>query len=291
MLIQKPIMFRPILALLILDLLQFRYANAASNYNYNVYNYDMAPTFTPDGRLLQVEYASVASELSTPILAVQADESTVILMTIKNSNSPQNRIIVMPVRGDGKRQEPPRMCVAMSGVLADSLCLIQVGLKEASEQYRLYRSPMTVLQLATAMANACQSHSFGGGIRPFGCTLLTCGFSNTGHFNMYQIDPSGAMVEATEADASKPCIRWVVGGSSMVQRKIRKRLDSSLSKFTNESAITDLIASAGKVLLKETLKEKGKGEGSLGFRTLEVVVINRKLGCYRLSNAQISSTM
>jgi len=272
--------------------LPFQYANASANYNYNVYNYDMAPTFTPDGRLLQVEYASVASELSAPVLVVQANDSTLILMTIKNSNSPQNRIIIVPVRGDGKRQEASRMCVAMSGVLADSLCLIQVGLKEASEQYRLCRSPMTVLQLATAMANACQSHSFGGGIRPFGCTLLTCGFSSTGHFNMYQIDPSGAMMEARGADSSKPCIQWVVGGSSTVQRKVRKRLHSSLSKFTKDSSIAELLAFAGKVLLKESLKESGNGDGTSGsLGSLEIVVINRKLGCYRLSNSQISALM
>jgi 20S proteasome alpha/beta subunit len=256
----------------------------------------MAPTFTPDGRLLQVEYASVASELSAPILALQVDENTLILMTVKSKNTPQNRIVILPVRGDGKHPESSRMCVAMSGVLADSLCLIQVGLKEASEHYRLYHSPMTVLQFATAMANACQSHSFGGGIRPFGCTLLTCGFSSTGLLAMYQTDPSGALVESRASDVplSTPCIRWVVGGSSAVQRKVRKRLDSSLSKFKKVVSISELLVSAGKVLVKETQKQVGDGgttDGAQDSTTLEVVVINRKLGCYRLSNTQIHSIM
>jgi 20S proteasome subunit alpha 2 len=275
-------------------LLQF--PNALASTNYNVYNYDVAPTFTPDGRLLQVEYASVASELSAPLLAIQAEDETLILMTVKNVNTPQNRIVIVPVHSDGKRQEASRICVAMSGVLADSIALIQVGLKETSEQYRRYRTPMSVLQLAIAMANACQSHSFGGGIRPFGCTLLTCGFSSTGSLCMYQTDPSGAIMEApaTGAPPSTPCIRWVVGGNSAVQRKVRKRLDASLSKSKKGSSISALVASVGKVLLKETQKEQGDGgsaDPSQGYTSLEVVVINRKLGCYRLSNAQISSIM
>jgi len=284
----------------------------ASTTNYNVYNYDMAPTFTPDGRLLQVEYASVASESSAPILAIQVDDDTLILMTIKNSNSPQNRIVILPIWGeDGKRQSRQqiqgRVCIAMSGVLADSLCLIQVGLKEASEQYRKYRSPMTTLQVATAMADACQRHSFGGGIRPFGCTLLTCGFSspssttNGGILSMYQTDPSGAMIDAsTSSDTpptTSPYVRWIVGGSTTIQRKVRKRLDTTLSKWNKESSssssISTLIASVGKAFLKETQKLQTDG-GSGGsdtttrrYTTLEVVVMNRKLGCYRLSNKEI----
>ncbi len=109
---------------------------------------------------------------------------------------------------------------------------------------------------------------------------------------MYQIDPSGAMMEARGADSSKPCIQWVVGGSSTVQRKVRKRLHSSLSKFTKDSSIAELIAFAGKVLLKESLKESGNGDGTSGsLGSLEIVVINRKLGCYHLSNSQISALM
>lgn len=260
----------------------------------------MAPTFTPDGRLLQVEYASTASELSAPIFAVQADEDTLILVTTKHSNTPQNRLIILPVRGDGKEQVAPSICVAMSGVLADSISLIQVALKEASEQHRLFRSPMSPLQLATTVANACQSHSFGGGIRPFGSTLLTCGFSGAGTLCMYQTDPSGAIVDAitavadTDTTTSSKIIRWVVGGNPTAQRKLQKRIEASLSKAKRSSSLSNMVSLVAKTLLQETRKQQKEtkvGDFTQGSISIEAVIVHRRLGCYRLSNKQINAIL
>lgn len=272
--------------------------SSSTNYNYNAYNYDMAQTFTPDGRLLQVEYASSAAELSTPIVAVQIDNETLVLMTIKSTTSPQNRIVVLPNHypNDGGRRhvKSSNMCVAMSGVLADSISLLQVGLGEASEQHRRYHAPMTVLKFAMSMANACQRHSFGGGIRPYGCTLLTCGFTSTGELVLYQTDPSGAILEATAPSTMErgPFLRWIVGGSTSVQRRFRKKVDSGLQKLYGKKTLPllDVLALVGKALLKETQKEANKdaaGSGDSGQMTFEVVILNGKLGCYRLTKSQI----
>jgi 20S proteasome alpha/beta subunit len=292
-------------------------ASASTNYNYNAYKYDMAPTFTPDGRLLQVEYASTAAELSTPIVALQFDNETLVLMTLKSPTTPQNRIIVLPARGDGKDEGNSHssssshvVCIAMSGVLADSISLIQVGLKEASEHYKQFHAPTTALRLATSMANACQSHCFGGGIRPYGCTLLACGFSSSGELVLYQTDPSGAILEATIPAAASssstpfalrraPFLRWLTGGSTSLQQKIRKQLDSQLYRSSkgNSPPLLDMLAFVGRTLLKETQKQKGGGgvggkdAAALGAMSFEVIVMNRKLGCYRLSRNQIRSIM
>ena len=32
--------------------------------------------------------------------------------------------------------------------------------------------------LATIFANACQQHAFGGGLRPYGATILVCGYQD-----------------------------------------------------------------------------------------------------------------
>lgn len=286
-------------------LISYIYSASASstNYNYNVYRYDMAPTFTPDGRILQVEYASAAAELSLPIVALQVDKETLVLLTLKNSRTPQNRIILLPplgVQGDNDGVPYPIVGVAMSGVLADSIALIQVGLKEASKRLQQLHTPITVLQLATAMANACQSHCFGGGIRPYGCTLLTCGFNTLGDLVLYQTDPSGALLEVRDNDPSRgasssssgPFLRWMTGGSTTVQRKIRKRLESSLHKLPRTTTLLETLTQVGHTLIKETQKLDPSGEkkqGATPSTILEVVVMNRKLGCYRLSQSDIDS--
>ena len=85
------------------------------------------PQFTPDGRLLQVEYASAASDLSSPLVALQLNNNTLVLIALKKSNT-QNRIAVL---------QDNKVCVAMSGVLADSVALLQFVLKESSKHFLL----------------------------------------------------------------------------------------------------------------------------------------------------------
>jgi hypothetical protein len=54
------------------------------------------PQFTPDGRLLQVEYASTAANLSTPLAALQMDETdnTLVLVSLRVSNT-QMRMVLL----------------------------------------------------------------------------------------------------------------------------------------------------------------------------------------------------
>lgn len=279
-----------------------------SNYNYNAYNYDMAPTFTPDGRLLQVEYASAASERSNPLIALQLDKETVVVMALKNKASPQNRIVVLPTQ-DGAGIGRPRpaqqtICIGMSGVLGDSLALVQVGLQEGIKHYQSYSKSMTVFQLTRAIADACQKRSFGGGIRPYGATLLICGISPSGEPCLYQTDPSGAIVEASmesssssNSDQAKTTLRWLVGGSPTLQRQLRKRLEAVLSK--DNLSTQETLTQVAKTLMKESQKGKvsssttgSKGAfGSQSSLTVEVVVVNSKLGCQRLTGDALNSML
>lgn len=255
--------------------------------NYNAYNYDMAPTFTPDGRLLQVEYASTASERSPhPVVALQwngnADsdndndkEPLVILMAAQPKSSPHHRILILPSRRSGSHiSSSPnnQMAVAMTGVLADCLALVQVALQEGLEEFQSYSRGLSVLEFTQSLANACQGHSFGGGLRPFGSTLLVAGMVPTSTSSwspqLYQTDPSGAIVEASsqgressststsssslsrhshrnshnrqdDGGDKSPQLQWMVGGSPSVQRQLGKKLDTILSASTNKNVRDD----------------------------------------------------
>ena len=185
----------------------------SSSSTYNAYNYDQTtPQFTPDGRLLQVEYASAAADLSPPLIVLECFSSTsnsngnsnsksnnnnsqqdpcLILLTVrKRANSPQNRIVIMDDKDEQQSKKKrggssssssssgksfPYCCV-MSGILSDSLCLLQVGMKVAAEHSLRYQTSLGMVALTQALADECQSRVFGGGLRPYGSTLMLCGY-------------------------------------------------------------------------------------------------------------------
>ena len=244
------------------------------------------PQFTPDGRLLQVEYASAASDLSSPLVALQLNNNTLVLIALKKSNT-QNRIAVL---------QDKKVCVAMSGVLADSVALLQFVLKESSKHFLRCKKELSLLQIATTIANACQLHSFGGGIRPYGCSMLVCGF--VGEQNtIYQTDPSGAIIEATPSSDSMNQLRWLVGGSQSLRLLLRKRIDQELDRQRNneKASISDMIATVSRILMKETKKQaKGDKSASSSDETqtaFEVVILSPSLGCHRLTEDQLTAIM
>ena len=181
----------------------------SSSSTYNAYNYDQTtPQFTPDGRLLQVEYASAAADLSPPLIVLECFSSTgnsnsnsnsksnnnnnsqqdpcLILLTVrKRANSPQNRIVIMDdkdeqqskkKRGGSSSSKSFPYCCVMSGILSDSLCLLQVGMKVAAEHSLRYQTSLGMVALTQALADECQSRVFGGGLRPYGSTMMLCGY-------------------------------------------------------------------------------------------------------------------
>jgi len=205
---------------------------------YNVYNYDQTtPQFTPDGRLLQVEYASSAADLSPPLVVFEClppatdcgDDSnsdydnypcTVLITLPKHPLSPQKRIVIIEENDTHEQQRlPPMMrhsptsnqpyCVVMSGILADSLALLQAGMKAAAQHSLQYQTFFGMEYLTQSIADECQSRVFAGGLRPYGSTLLLCGYDCNhwddidnahGHRNVfqsviYQTDPSGGILQ------------------------------------------------------------------------------------------------
>lgn len=243
-------------------------SSSAGNRNtYNVYNYDQTtPQFTPDGRLLQVEYASSAADRSPPLVVLECispatdedgdedDDSMLsypctILITIpKQVHSPQNRIVIVNEKDFVDDQGSRSYCVAMSGILSDSLALLQAGMKVAAQDSLQYQRPFGMESLTQALADECQSRVFAGGLRPYGSTLLLCGYNNedamipveepndqgdvirgrmqTFRSSIYQTDPSGGILQHyhhIEKSGDKHSQSTGKGSKSKKQR--RKHID------------------------------------------------------------------
>ena len=214
-------------------------SSSTNRNSYSAYNYDRTVSeFTPDGSLLQVEYASSAADLSPPLVILECFSPSssksidnndhrqyLILLTVrKQANTPQNRIVILEDKDEQSKQGsnpdfPYKYCCVMSGILSDSLCLLQAGMKVAAQHSLRYQTSLGMAALTQVLADECQTRVFGGGLRPYGSTLLLCGFDracdeeaqleghneylssikrNINHYRrplIYQTDPSGGIIQ------------------------------------------------------------------------------------------------
>jgi 20S proteasome alpha/beta subunit len=246
---------------------------SSSNQNYNAYNYDMTtPQFTPDGRLLQVEYASKAATHSSPCVIWKppqgTDDEITLIMTAKSSRKIQNRLIPL--------SETTAVC--LSGVVSDSLALLSKVYEVQDNNRRLYGSALTELQIANSIAISCQRHSFGGGLRPYGSTMVIV--SPKG---ILQTDPSGAVL-TVNTDAKL----HVVGGSTSSAEELRRTtqlllLQQHQRAETPETTLANALLALAKAVLETSLGENDP----LDNAWLEVMVVSKKQGIHKLTNDQI----
>jgi Proteasome subunit A N-terminal signature len=125
--------------LLLLSLIAANAAQSKSNSQYNPYQYDKTlPLFTPDGRLMQLEYAKLAPEHSYPVVVVAIKNDMILFCIVRSQqqhdikhNLTQERLIV--IHGTPS-DSTTGVVVVLSGVLADSLLDCKYGCSEMSEE-------------------------------------------------------------------------------------------------------------------------------------------------------------
>lgn len=235
----------------------FAAASSPRSYNYNPYQYDMTvPQFTPDGRLLQVEYAQLAAyEQSSPIIVVTVTNDLALICTVRHSTKQrrttaaknkksttttmdlnvmrknkiiQERLIVLS--SDSANSNNNDVVLGLSGILSDSLVLLQEVVQNQFMKYiRWYGYDAGIQLLFTAMANIianqCQSNSFGGGIRPYGSSFVIVNWNANGVLNLHRTDPSGAIqyVQLKNNDSENNVPIYISGGGSdgmLLQRRL-----------------------------------------------------------------------
>jgi Proteasome subunit len=187
--------------LLLLLAAKLETANAGTSYP--PYAYDLAPIFTPDGRLLSVEYAGAAADHSFPVIIArlappkasqqpqaQASSSSILVaMAVQPLRAVQDRLVILP-------GSSPTL-VALSGIWADNYAWLQGALEEQTREWYQYGRPQCAQQVARALARLAQSHASGGGLRPFGGKLLVAGCTSppplpisTNGYSLFASSPS-----------------------------------------------------------------------------------------------------
>lgn len=148
--------------------------------------YDRAITmFSPDGRLLQVEYAKKTVRLGNTAIGMTCKDG-VILVTDK-------RIVdklVVPEAIEKIWQVDDHIMITAAGILSDARILVERAQEKATSYRVTYDSPMDVLSAVKDIANLKQYCTQSGGLRPFGVSLLVAGVDETG-VKLFETDPTG----------------------------------------------------------------------------------------------------
>ncbi|KAK9101647.1 hypothetical protein Scep_025077 [Stephania cephalantha] len=135
-------------------------------------------TFSPEGRLFQVEYAIEAIKLGSTAIGLKTKEG-VVLAVEKRITSP----LLEPSSVEKIMEIDDHIGCAMSGLIADARTLVEHARVETQNHRFSYSEPMTVESTTQALCDLALR--FGEGdeesmSRPFGVSLLIAGHDEHG---------------------------------------------------------------------------------------------------------------
>ncbi|KAI8465101.1 MAG: nucleophile aminohydrolase [Monoraphidium minutum] len=154
-------------------------------------------TFSPEGRLFQVEYAIEAIKLGSTAIGVATSEG-VVLAVEKRVTSP----LLEPSSIQKVAEIDEHIGCAMSGLTADAKTLIDHARAETQSHRFSYNEPMplesctqSLCDLALQFGEDDDEGGGGGMSRPFGVALLIAGWDAAKGPVLYHTDPSGTYVK------------------------------------------------------------------------------------------------
>lgn len=141
--------------------------------------------FSPDGLILQVEYAEKAVQLGSTVLAMATKEGVVFIGDRKITSK-------LLIKDSLKKvsQIDDHIAITGAGAMSDGRRLIEHAQYITHEHFTKMQVPMDTLALVKEIANIQQHYSQSGGLRPFGVSLLVGGFEHN-QAHVYQTTPSG----------------------------------------------------------------------------------------------------
>eukprot|EP00922_Rhytidocystis_sp_ex-Travisia-forbesii_P025109 GHVS01036874.1.p1 GENE.GHVS01036874.1~~GHVS01036874.1.p1 ORF type:complete len:278 (+),score=73.43 GHVS01036874.1:337-1170(+) len=131
--------------------------------------YDLSvSTFSPDGRVFQVEYATKAVDASTTSLAFACSDG-IVLAVYKQAQNP------MVLHHKTNRRLYPvdkHIAVAVSGLIADGRQLVARARSECANYRQFFGEPIPVKLLSERIALYVHAYTLYWSVRPFGASLL-----------------------------------------------------------------------------------------------------------------------
>lgn len=147
--------------------------------------YDRASTmFSPDGRLLQVEYAKKTVKQGTPVMGIVCKDGVLL---VADKRVIDKLVVIHSV--EKVFQVDDHIAAAASGIMSDARILIEKAQIMAQQHRVAYDEPIEPHALVKEVSNLKQAYTQYGGARPFGVSLLFAGVNDGPQ--LFLTDPTG----------------------------------------------------------------------------------------------------
>ncbi|KAI9681772.1 MAG: hypothetical protein M1829_000517 [Trizodia sp. TS-e1964] len=173
-------------------------------------NYDNdSVTFSPQGRIFQVEYAHEAVKQGSAVVGLVSKTHAVLIALKRNAeelSSYQKKLIGIDTH----------LGIALAGLASDARVLSNFMKQQALGSRLTYGRPIPIERLVTQVGDRAQTNTQHYGKRPYGVGLLVAGIDSTGP-HLFEFQPSG-MTQEMAASA-------IGARSQMARTYLEKHMD------------------------------------------------------------------
>ncbi|MEN2496153.1 MAG: hypothetical protein MHMPM18_000712 [Marteilia pararefringens] len=142
-------------------------------------------TYSPSGKLFQIDYATEASNLGSAALAIKSKEH-IIFCAIKKNPGDLSELI------DKIYQIDDHLICTASGLTADINILIKKMRSKCVSKDFVLQQQIPPVRLVSEICEKLQYYTMRYDTRPVGCSLIIGGFDDRANSQLFQTFPSGS---------------------------------------------------------------------------------------------------
>ncbi len=157
---------------------------------HQVMGYDRSATmFSPDGHVLQVEYAGKAVKLGSASIGIKCSNGVIIVADKGNKDN-----LIVSESADKIYEIDEHIIASAAGILSDARILINQARVIAQQHKITYDTPIDTESIIREISDIQQQYTQHPGVRPFGVALMIAG-KNGDETKLYTSEITGNYLE------------------------------------------------------------------------------------------------